>query len=213
MVGTFTAMSDKTLHNSFIYAKEFNIFRIFSRDWAWLQTGSGLGMGFIELLHIVTTNHYNHFTSSDTLQFARTHTWVLSTCFIFTSLLVTAFQRRTFPFLRVPELFPYLSYSNPRLTDWLADSGLVLCITYWYGPRRKQRFPLLLYPIVAMETCLFVKPLFSNGCLCLLCSSYLQQIRNRVKFVSLQCEWMKCPNFSWPQRDVTSLKFKKHFDK
>jgi hypothetical protein len=30
---------------------------------------------------------------------------------------VTGFQRRTFPFLRVPELFPCLSHSNSRVTS------------------------------------------------------------------------------------------------
>jgi hypothetical protein len=35
-----------------------------------------------------------------------------------------------------------------------------------------------MYPIVAVETYLFAKPLLSNGCLCWLHSSYLNQIFN-----------------------------------
>jgi hypothetical protein len=61
------------------------------------------------------------------------------------------------------------------------------------GQRRKQRFPLLLYPHVAVETWLFAKLLLmfaklllSNGCLCWLHSSCLQQTcHNIIVFVSI----------------------------
>jgi hypothetical protein len=52
-----------------------------------------------------------------------------------------------------------------RLTHWLTPlqltSQLLTFITSRHGPRRKRRFPLLLYPIV-IETCFFAKPLLSN---------------------------------------------------
>jgi hypothetical protein len=55
----------------------------------------------------------------------------------------------------------------------------VLLITSLHGPRRIHRFPLL-YPIVALETYLFAKPLLSYGCLCWLHSSYLEQISHSI---------------------------------
>jgi hypothetical protein len=41
---------------------------------------------------------------------------------------------------------------------------LVLIKTTRHGPRRKHRFPLLLYPFFSVETCLFAELLRSNGC-------------------------------------------------
>jgi hypothetical protein len=49
-----------------------------------------------------------------------------------------------------------------------------------YGPNRKHHFPLLLYPVVAVETCLFVKPLLGNGFICWLRSSCLEQICHNI---------------------------------
>jgi hypothetical protein len=80
-----------------------------------------------------------------------------------------------FPFLWVPNC-PGLSYRNSRLTD----SRLLLLITSRHELRGKHRFPLLLYPIAAMETCLFAKPLLSNDCLCWFHCSCLEQICHSI---------------------------------
>jgi hypothetical protein len=64
--------------------------------------------------------------------------------------------------------------SRPEIVfDW---SRLALIIIYQHGPHRKHHFQLLLCSIVALETCLFVKPLLSNSCLWWLHSSCLEQI-------------------------------------
>jgi hypothetical protein len=62
--------------------------------------------------------------------------------------------------------------------DSPTNSRLVLLITYWHGPR--NRFPLLLCPIAAVETCLFAKPLLGNGSLCWLHSFYIGQICHNI---------------------------------
>jgi hypothetical protein len=63
-------------------------------------------------------------------------------------------------------------------------SRLVLFITSRHGPRRKHRIPLL-YSIVSVESCLFAKPLLSNGCLCWLHSSCLEQIYHNMILIEL----------------------------
>jgi hypothetical protein len=64
----------------------------------WLQTEFGLVIGFMEHLHFDTGCDY-------TLQFTITHILV-STVTSSLTLLGSGFQRRTFPFLLVPELPP-----------------------------------------------------------------------------------------------------------
>jgi hypothetical protein len=59
-------------------------------------------------------------------------------------------------------------------------SRLFLLITSPHGPHIKHHFSLLLYPIVAVETRLFAKPLLSNGCHCWLHSSYLEKICHNI---------------------------------
>jgi hypothetical protein len=51
---------------------------------------------------------------------------------------------------------------------------LLLLITCQYGPHRKHHFSLL-YLLVAVETCLFAKPLLSNGCLLFACSNVVAE--------------------------------------
>jgi hypothetical protein len=58
---------------------------------------------------------------------------------------------------------PGLSYQF--LQQLSTDSRLVLFMTSRHGLRRKLRFPLL-YTIVAVQTCLFAKPLLSSGSTC-----------------------------------------------
>jgi hypothetical protein len=66
-------------------------------------------------------------------------------------------------------------------------SRLVLLITFRHRPRRKHRFPFLLYRIFAEEICLFAKPLLSKGCLCWLHSSCLDQIRSHSVHIIPLC--------------------------
>jgi hypothetical protein len=91
------------------------------------------------------------------------------------------FQRRTFPFLWVPELSP--ASATATLADWLTNQPTNQptnrpsdwLLTSQYGPRRKHfsavavpllrsclfGFPLLLYPIVAVL--FFAEPLLRHG--------------------------------------------------
>jgi hypothetical protein len=64
--------------------------------------------------------------------------------------------------------------------DCRISLDLSCLITSRHGPRRSHRFPLFFYPIFAVETCLFEKPLLSNGCLCWINSSCLQQICHNI---------------------------------
>jgi hypothetical protein len=98
-----------------------------------------------------------YFTKSHTSQFPSLLS-LLHVCL--QSFSGNGFQRRTFPFLWVPQLSPCLSFSISRLTY----SRLILLITPLHGLHRRHPYPLLLYPIVAMETCLLAEPLLSNGC-------------------------------------------------
>jgi hypothetical protein len=153
------------------------------------------------------TSNYNLFTNSHVLQFTTADTWVFSVCCVFTGCrLVTASNGRRFPSSGFRTV---LSYSNSRLTDWMNDrstnqptqlSLTVLFINISARTRRKHRFSLQLYPTVAVETCLFVKPLLSVGCLCWLHSSCLEQICHiiiSISFYSIHTGMQKYKIFRW----------------
>jgi hypothetical protein len=103
------------------------------------------------------------------------------------------FKRRTFPLLWVPEtgrvrvtsrLEVYLQSVRLGTKSFVVhDQTLIstdLLTTSRHGRQRKHRFPLFLCPIVALETCLFAKPLLGNGCLSWLYSSCLEQICSNI---------------------------------
>jgi hypothetical protein len=115
---------------------------------------------------------YYSYTYHYTLQFIVTHTSIYS--HVFTSrCLVTAPNGGRSPSSGFPNCpRPQLQASNSNSnSDWTAT---VLWLTHQlthsksmspqHRPHRKQRFPLFLYPIVAMETCLFTESLLSSGC-------------------------------------------------
>jgi hypothetical protein len=91
--------------------------------YGWLKTGSGLVIEFFAHLQIVTTSNSSATTNSHTQQFTRARTKSSQSALSSPVLSGSGFQRRTFPFLWVPELSPCLSYQ--RLTakahnDWTA---------------------------------------------------------------------------------------------
>jgi hypothetical protein len=114
---------------------------ILSRDWVWLYTGLGFMTGSVELWynarlhftvhthththkHTHTHTHTNTQTNTNTNTHTHTHTHtLLSTVTSSLPFVSSGFQRRTFPFLWVPELSLCLSYQLLIATahkDWIA---------------------------------------------------------------------------------------------
>jgi hypothetical protein len=138
-----------------------------------MWTGFGWMTGFIGLFD--TAHDYTlqfTVTHTHTHTHARTHTLVSTVST--SSCLVAASNSRRSPssgFLNYPR--PQLPASHSNSSQWLnpisplTKSLTCPIITSQHRMRRKHRFSLFLYPLVAVEflrSCLLVEPLPSSGC-------------------------------------------------
>jgi hypothetical protein len=118
-------------------------------------------------------------TLYSTCTHAHTHTTLVFTVISLRPLLGNGFQWHMFCFHWVPNFpRPQLPVSNSSSSQGLnRSSPLSLThsptnssltpLTSWHGLRRKHHFPLLLYPLIALELlhlCLFPEMLHSNVC-------------------------------------------------
>jgi hypothetical protein len=126
----------------------------------------GLANWIIDLLKMVTTSNYNSLTGLHTLKITVTAADIKSSI----SSLVVSWQRiltmssaNVLTGWRISHNWLIASTFYSSL-HWLINcsSQLVPFITLWHGRHRKHRS--LLYFNCCRGTCLFAKPLLSNGC-------------------------------------------------
>jgi hypothetical protein len=117
-----------------------------------------LVIGFIEHLQNVTTNNCNSLTELPTPKTTVTTTHIKSSQFAMSALAVAWWWIPTMCSASMLTFFP--------ADDCLTTNSLLQlsCLQHLATDHTENTVPLLLFPIVALQTCLFAKLSLSNGC-------------------------------------------------